>query len=75
MNCSTAAMRHISSSLADPYVSVAGAAAALFGPLHGGANEVRLTDFLALKLILCRQFCECWKVLEQKITFLLLLKG
>jgi citrate synthase len=42
MNCSTAAMRHITSSLADPYVSVAGAAAALFGPLHGGANEAVL---------------------------------
>jgi len=42
MNCSTAAMRHISSSLADPYVAVAGAASALFGPLHGGANEAVL---------------------------------
>jgi citrate synthase len=38
-NCSTNAMRSISSSLADPCVAVAGAAAALFGPLHGGANE------------------------------------
>jgi hypothetical protein len=41
MNCSTAAMRHITSSLADPFTAVAGAAGALFGPLHGGANEVR----------------------------------
>lgn len=40
MNCSTAAMRHISSSLVDPYCAIAGAASALFGPLHGGANEV-----------------------------------
>lgn len=40
MNCSTAAMRHIASSMADPYTAVAGAAGALFGPLHGGANEV-----------------------------------
>jgi len=41
-NCSTNAMRNISSSMSDPYVSVAGAAAALYGPLHGGANEAVL---------------------------------
>ena len=38
-NCGTAVMRSIGSSHADPYVAVAGAAAALYGPLHGGANE------------------------------------
>jgi len=38
-NCSTSAMRSVGSSHADPYVSVAAAAAALYGPLHGGANE------------------------------------
>lgn len=38
-NCSTTAMRVIGSSEADPYVAAAGAAAALYGPLHGGANE------------------------------------
>jgi citrate synthase len=38
-NCGTNAMRCVASSLADPYVSVAAAAAALSGPLHGGANE------------------------------------
>jgi len=38
-NCSTTAMRTIGSSQADPYVAAAGAAAALYGPLHGGANE------------------------------------
>lgn len=38
-NCSTTIMRGIGSSQADPYVAVAGAAAALSGPLHGGANE------------------------------------
>ncbi len=38
-NCSTNAMRGIGSSHADPYVALAGAAAALYGPLHGGANE------------------------------------
>ena len=38
-NCSATAMRTVGSSHADPYVSVAAAAAALYGPLHGGANE------------------------------------
>ena len=38
-NCSTAVMRAIGSSHADPYSAMAGAAAALYGPLHGGANE------------------------------------
>ena len=38
-NCGTSAMRTVGSSQADPYVSVAAAAAALSGPLHGGANE------------------------------------
>lgn len=42
MNCSTAAMRHIASSQVDPYCAVSGAAAALYGPLHGGANEAVL---------------------------------
>ncbi len=38
-NCSTSAMRAVGSSQADPYLSTAAAAAALSGPLHGGANE------------------------------------
>ena len=38
-NCSTHAMRGIGSSQADPYSALAGASAALYGPLHGGANE------------------------------------
>jgi citrate synthase len=38
-NCSAAAMRGIGSSHVDPYSAMAGAAAALYGPLHGGANE------------------------------------
>jgi citrate synthase len=38
-NCSTSTMRVIGSSQADPYSAAAGAAAALYGPLHGGANE------------------------------------
>ncbi len=46
-NCGTTAMRVIASSQADPYVAAAGAASALYGPLHGGANEAvvrMLTD-------------------------------
>ncbi|HAU68033.1 MAG TPA: citrate (Si)-synthase, partial [Gammaproteobacteria bacterium] len=42
-NCSTSAMRNIASSKADPFVAVAGASAALYGPSHGGANEAVLT--------------------------------
>ncbi|HWV56164.1 MAG TPA: citrate synthase [Longimicrobiales bacterium] len=38
-NCSTNTMRNVGSSHADPYVAVAAASAALWGPLHGGANE------------------------------------
>jgi citrate synthase len=41
-NCSTSAMRGIGSSQVDPYSAMAGAAAALYGPLHGGANEAVL---------------------------------
>jgi citrate synthase len=41
-NCSTNAMRSVGSSQVDPYSSVAAAAAALYGPLHGGANEAVL---------------------------------
>ncbi len=41
-NCSTSALRNIASSEADPYCAVAGAGAALYGPLHGGANEAVL---------------------------------
>lgn len=42
LNCSTATMRQIGSSLVDPYTAVSGAASALYGPLHGGANEAAL---------------------------------
>jgi citrate synthase len=41
-NCSTSVMRGIGSSHSDPYSALAGAAAALYGPLHGGANEAVL---------------------------------
>jgi citrate synthase len=41
-NCSTNAMRSIGSSQVDPFSALAGASAALYGPLHGGANEAVL---------------------------------
>jgi citrate synthase len=42
-NCSANAMRCVGSSHSDPYSAVAAAAAALYGPLHGGANEAVLS--------------------------------
>ena len=47
-NCSTSVMRNVGSSQSDPYVAVAGAAAALYGPLHGGANAavLRMLDHI-----------------------------
>jgi citrate synthase len=42
LNCSTAAIRHMTSSLADVYTSLGGAITALYGPRHGGANEAVL---------------------------------
>jgi citrate synthase len=41
-NCSTATMRAVGSSRVDPFSALAAAAAALYGPLHGGANEAVL---------------------------------
>ena len=50
-NCSANAMRAVGSSKADPYVSTAAAAAALSGPLHGGANEevLKMLDEIGCK--------------------------
>ena len=47
-NCSTNAMRGVGSSQVDPYSAVAAAAAALYGPLHGGANEAVLRMLMAI---------------------------
>jgi citrate synthase len=47
-NCGTATMRVIGSSHSDPYSAVAGAAGALYGPLHGGANEAVLRMLLEI---------------------------
>ena len=41
-NCSTSAVRSVGSSQVDPYSSMAAGVAALYGPLHGGANEAVL---------------------------------
>jgi citrate synthase len=50
-NCSTNAMRAVGSSHADPFLAMASAAAALSGPLHGGANEevLRMLDEIGSK--------------------------
>jgi citrate synthase len=50
-NCSTSAMRAIGSSGVDPYSAAAGAIAALYGPLHGGANEqvLRMLETIGTK--------------------------
>ncbi|KAH7651403.1 Citrate (Si)-synthase protein [Dioscorea alata] len=42
MNCSTAAARHLASSGVDVFTALSGAVGALYGPLHGGANEAVL---------------------------------
>ncbi len=47
-NCSANAMRSVGSSQVDPYSAVAAAAAALYGPLHGGANEAVLRMLMAI---------------------------
>jgi len=59
-NCSANVMRATGSSLADPFVSVAAAAAALSGPLHGGANEevLKMLDEIGSKN-------RVWSYLEQ----------
>ncbi|HZW56243.1 MAG TPA: citrate synthase [Nitrososphaerales archaeon] len=50
-NCSTNAMRSVGSSHPDPYSAAAAATAALYGPLHGGANEevVRMLEEIGSK--------------------------
>jgi citrate synthase len=50
-NCSSTAMRVVGSSHADPYSAAAAACAALYGPLHGGANEevVRMLEEIGSK--------------------------
>jgi citrate synthase len=47
-NCSASAMRGVGSSEVDPYSAIAAATAALYGPLHGGANEAVLRMLLEI---------------------------
>ena len=47
-NCSASAMRNVGSSHVDPYSAIAAATAALYGPLHGGANEAVLRMLLEI---------------------------
>ncbi len=48
-NCSTSAVRSVGSSQADPYSAVAAGVSALYGPLHGGANEAVLRMLKRIK--------------------------
>jgi citrate synthase len=50
-NCSTSAVRGVGSSQVDPYSSVAAGIAALYGPLHGGANEAVLRMLRRIKKV------------------------
>ncbi|PFH34575.1 putative citrate synthase [Besnoitia besnoiti] len=51
LNCSTAAARHVASSNADIYTSMAAATGALYGPRHGGANEAVVRMLERIKTI------------------------
>lgn len=67
-NCGTTAMRVVSSANSDPYTSTAAAASALYGPLHGGANEAvvrMLTDIADVKNV--PAFIESVKAGEGKL--------
>jgi citrate synthase len=67
-NCGTTAMRVVGSSEADPYSSAAAAASALYGPLHGGANEAvvrMLTDIGSIENV--PEFVESVKRGEGKL--------
>src|SRR5262249_317821 len=50
-NCSTNAMRSVGSSQPDPYSTTAAAVAALYGPLHGGANEAGLRMLVRVQTV------------------------
>ena len=51
LNCSTAAMRMVSSTDVDPFTSMSAAASALYGPSHGGANEAALQMLEEIKTV------------------------
>ncbi|GAA5908866.1 uncharacterized protein JCM6883_004192 [Sporobolomyces salmoneus] len=48
LNCSTASVLQVGSSLVDPYSAMASGCAALFGPLHGGANEAVIRMLISI---------------------------
>ena len=50
-NCSTSAVRAVGSSQVDPYSAIAAGVAALYGPLHGGANEAVLRMLTRIKTV------------------------
>ena len=56
-NCSTNAVRSVGSSQVDPYSAVAAGVAALYGPLHGGANEAVLRMLERIGRASCRERC------------------
>ncbi len=67
-NCSANAMRSVGSSQVDPYSAVAAATAALYGPLHGGANEAvirMLTEIGSVKRV--PEFIKTVKAGERKM--------
>jgi citrate synthase len=67
-NCSTAAVRSVGSSQVDPYSAVAAGVAALYGPLHGGANEAVLRMLRRIeKVENIPDFLEGVKNREQKL--------
>ena len=56
-NCSASAMRTVGSSHPDPYSAAAAATAALYGPLHGGANEEVVRMLEEIGSVAGRPFC------------------
>src|SRR6202049_5030106 len=67
-NCSANAMRSVGSSQVDPYSAIAAATAALYGPLHGGANEAvirMLTELGSVKAV--PEFIKSVKAGERKM--------
>jgi citrate synthase len=67
-NCSTSAVRSVGSSQVDPYSAVAAGVAALYGPLHGGANEAVLQMLRKIETVEnIPDFLEGVKNREQKL--------
>jgi len=67
LNCSTSAMRHLTSSGVDVYTSVSASVGALYGPRHGGANEAVLRMLEGLTLENIPDFIEKVKARKVKL--------